>query len=393
MRIESTTTAVSWIPSEAIRGLPSLPFELGFGSYDEPPPDRIDDLAGLHAQGRYRFAQQLTAWVDVEDGRVTAYGHEGRSFISPTTMALGRTRVAFQPHAFPDVVPEPEVRDDRVTFRRSAGGRPGVPAPRLLRGRPFAQWLGPVVWTTLELTLHADGRADGGLVGATPFPRHWVYDADGHLVAKSGRDGLLRLVPHGLQGEHSVGPAGLPRLRDRRRVGAGAPAVHHDHARREAARRALDAGRTLVEQGDTGTDLFVLLDGVLAVEVDGDEVAQVGPGAVLGERAGLADGRRTSTLRAVTPCRVARARRDEIDPAALEELAEAHRREDADLRPVVVPAAATSGSPAAGAQRVAIGHLDPGTVERHRCRRTRAPAGPGWSWAVRHRRARRPRSG
>ena len=69
----------------------------------------------------------------------------------------------------------------------------------------------------------------------------------------------------------------------------------------------LDTGRTLVEQGEMGDDLFfVLAHGVLSVEVDGAEVAQVGPGAVLGERAALGDGRRMFTLRAVTPCRVAR---------------------------------------------------------------------------------------
>lgn len=41
MRIESSVTAVSWIPSEAIEGLPKLPFELGIGHYDEPPPDQL----------------------------------------------------------------------------------------------------------------------------------------------------------------------------------------------------------------------------------------------------------------------------------------------------------------------------------------------------------------
>ena len=42
----------------------------------------------------------------------------------------------------------------------------------------------------------------------------------------------------------------------------------------------MKAGATLVEQGDKGSDMYVLLDGVLTVEVDGAPVAQVGPGAV-----------------------------------------------------------------------------------------------------------------
>ncbi|MDQ2981860.1 MAG: cyclic nucleotide-binding domain-containing protein, partial [Actinomycetota bacterium] len=69
------------------------------------------------------------------------------------------------------------------------------------------------------------------------------------------------------------------------------------------------------------------LDGVLSVEVDGEPVAEVGPGALLGERALLEGGRRTATLRAATPARVAVVPADAIDEAALPELAAAHRRE------------------------------------------------------------------
>ena len=48
------------------------------------------------------------------------------------------------------------------------------------------QYFSPIAWSTLELTLHADGRSERRLVGASPFPRHWVYDGDGSLTAKSG---------------------------------------------------------------------------------------------------------------------------------------------------------------------------------------------------------------
>ena len=43
MRIEKAVTAVTWIPSEAIEGMPKLPFELGITHYDPPPPDRIGE--------------------------------------------------------------------------------------------------------------------------------------------------------------------------------------------------------------------------------------------------------------------------------------------------------------------------------------------------------------
>jgi hypothetical protein len=53
------------------------------------------------------------------------------------------------------------------------------------------------------------------------------------------------------------------------------------------------------------------------------------PGAVVGERALLEDGRRTATLRAVTGCVIAAAAR-QIDRGALARLAGQHHREDTD---------------------------------------------------------------
>ena len=44
----------------------------------------------------------------------------------------------------------------------------------------------PLVWTTLSLTLQADGQAEFAMTGASPFPRHWIYDHAGQLAGKSG---------------------------------------------------------------------------------------------------------------------------------------------------------------------------------------------------------------
>jgi CRP-like cAMP-binding protein len=68
---------------------------------------------------------------------------------------------------------------------------------------------------------------------------------------------------------------------------------------------------------------------VVTVSVVAQVVAELGPGAVLGERATIEDGCRTSTVTARTTCRVA-----VTDPAALEAdvrrtLAGEHRREGA----------------------------------------------------------------
>jgi CRP-like cAMP-binding protein len=41
----------------------------------------------------------------------------------------------------------------------------------------------------------------------------------------------------------------------------------------------------LVQQGQQGDKLFLLFDGVLRVEIDGQPVAEVGPGAIVVELA------------------------------------------------------------------------------------------------------------
>ena len=74
MRIESSVTSLSWIPSEAVTGLNRAVFDTGVTHYDDPPPDRIDDLEEMRDAGSFRFANHLAAWVEVNfpkfsDGR------------------------------------------------------------------------------------------------------------------------------------------------------------------------------------------------------------------------------------------------------------------------------------------------------------------------------------
>jgi CRP-like cAMP-binding protein len=91
----------------------------------------------------------------------------------------------------------------------------------------------------------------------------------------------------------------------------------------------LQPEEVLVEQGEPGTTVFLVLDGVLSVEVDGESVAEVAPGAIVGERAVVEGGIRTATLRAVTNARVAEADPEQFESSDLEALAAGHRREDA----------------------------------------------------------------
>src|SRR5215211_5953484 len=91
MRIESSVTAVSWIPSDAIEGMPKIPFELGVGHYDEPPPDQLGegDLERLRDEDRFREANALRGWIEAEGGKIVAYGHEGGGLVGSTRFRLG----------------------------------------------------------------------------------------------------------------------------------------------------------------------------------------------------------------------------------------------------------------------------------------------------------------
>src|SRR5256714_781783 len=186
MRVEKSVTSVTWIPSEAIHGMTKLPFEMGVAHYDEPPPDQLDDLEALRQADAFREANELRAWVEFEDGKPSVYGYSGGGHIGVTRIKLGSRELSFPAVKYPVVQGEPEVGDDHVRFVQSAGGHMGLPAPRRVRGRPFFRIRSASAWTTLALTIRADGSFEHELAGASPFPRHWIYDDSGTLVQKAG---------------------------------------------------------------------------------------------------------------------------------------------------------------------------------------------------------------
>ncbi len=328
MRIESSVTAISWIPSDAIEGMPKLPFELGVARYDEPPPEHLEegDLERLRAEDRFREANRLAAWIDVEDGKIVSHGYEGTGLVGSTTFSLGVTDITIPGVAFEVLRHEPEVQKNAVRFVQTVGGRAGFPAPRRVIGRPFVRIHSATAWTTLALTIRTDGSSEHELVGASTFPRHWIYDRDGNLGAKSGtidfkawyREAHGERTPWGDEESDAF-------------VTAAESALEREISRELMAgkmipeRRTLEPDETLVEQGAPGDELYLVLDGVLAVEIDGEEVAEIGPGAIVGERALLEGGTRTATLSARTRCRVAVIPGELIDRQELEDLAATRR--------------------------------------------------------------------
>jgi CRP-like cAMP-binding protein len=298
-RVESSVTSVSWIPLDAMQRLQKLAADPQVSHWDPPPPDRLDRLDDLIADDAIRFANELRAFIDVEDGRITGHGRLGGSRVGRTTLPAGSKEVAFSAVALPDLCPDPELGATWVRFVQTAGGRSGVPLPRRLRRPPFVQLVAPTVWTTLALTLHADGSSRHEVVGASPFPRHWVYDGTRRLVAKSGlvdfarwRRSAAKHTPWGDEESPALMTAVESALeRQLSRVILDA----------RPSFRTLKPGATLIQQGEPGRELFLLLEGMLAVEADGEVVTEVGPGAVLGEMALL---QHDVMLVSVVPARV-----------------------------------------------------------------------------------------
>jgi hypothetical protein len=331
-RHEGLVTSLSWIPSEAIEGAQRLAFDSGITHYDPPPPTDNMDVLALREQDRFRFANELRAFISVNDaGDIVDYGYQGGGVMGSTLVDLRAVKHRFQAVQLADIQREPERGDGWVRFTQTCGGRTGMPAPRRVRRRPYIQWQAPLVWTTLSLTLYADGRAEHALIGASRFPRHWVYDADNRLSHKSGltdfkdwyRKSFGKHTPWGDQDSEALVTAVETALE----TSLSAQLMQGGGKKRVVK---YPAGAVLFEEGAAGTDVLLVLDGVVRVERGGERLAEYGPGALLGERAHLEGGVRTSSNVAVTPCRVALFDAALLDRADLEELAAGHRREDAE---------------------------------------------------------------
>jgi Cyclic nucleotide-binding domain len=315
MRVESRVLSVSWVPSDVVTRAARLPFVRALPGADEPPPDELVDPGPLLAAGRIRQANELCAWVEFdESGSPVAWDYAG-------VPALGESE-----GGFPVRRSEPAVSEHAVRFVQTVGGRLGGTVPRRVAGRPFFRLEAPVAWTTVGLTIESDGRTRGELIGASPFPRHWLYDESGRLQAKSAEIDFRRWLegsdtretPWGTEESRefvALAESALERQVSQRVMGAR-PRV-----------RSVKAGTMLTEQGDRDDTIFLILDGIFDVDVGGQTVAEVGPGAVVGERGSL-EGRRSATLRARSDGRVVALAPGSLTRKERDQLAAGHRRED-----------------------------------------------------------------
>ncbi len=332
MRVEGSVTAISWVPADAIGPDARAALRLGTsGADDEPPVNLGPDIeATLDAVGdRYRFANHLWGFAEFDDdGEVRRYGEQGSGRLGHWRVHEG-LEMAIGTIPMPERRGEPAVGRGWVRFHQTWGARTASNIAKATLRPPFVRFDAPVAWTTLELTLHVDGRVDGRLAGASPFPRHWVYDTHGRLDATSAVTDWKAWAGTAIGGHTPWGdedsPAFLTAVQSTLERELAQMLLLRDTGR--PAVRQLHAGEVLTRQGDPGDELYIVVDGVVVVSVDGIEVVELGPGTVLGERAVLLDGRRTATVTAATPAKVMVVPAERVDRDRLAGLAASHRRE------------------------------------------------------------------
>jgi CRP-like cAMP-binding protein len=120
--------------------------------------------------------------------------------------------------------------------------------------------------------------------------------------------------------------------RERARALRYSPAMNADDLRRlreVGAEEEVVAGQTLIERGQYGAGLFVVLEGTVVVEAP-EGTRELGEGAVVGERALLSeDGLRTARVRAASDVRVLAVDRVEFERLCASDDSFAHRIADA----------------------------------------------------------------
>jgi hypothetical protein len=304
-----------------VEGAFKLPFAWGVAHYDHPPPDTSPDVEALLSADAIRFANQMQAWIDVEDGQIVEHGMTGGGRLGSTRVRLTKRGLTFAGVALPDLVATPEVLSDGVRFGQTCGGHTGAPVPRAIPHPPYVRVSAPIAWSTVELTLHTDGTSESKIAGASLFPRHYLYDTTGRLTYKTAiiryKDWLHKSEP-----EHSPW-AGMSELVPTARVKEEAERSLADTIlmsdRYEQYR--LPAGSMFGSRPIREDQVAVLLDGLLLVLLDDEPAVELGPGAIFDPSARTAESKEHAKIRTETDARFALLSRGQLDNELLLDVA------------------------------------------------------------------------
>src|SRR5437773_375330 len=94
--LEAAVAATVCCAAVAVSGGPRLAVDAGFTHYDEPPPGELEDIERLRATDRFRFANVLRAWIDVDAcGQVAGSGYSGGGLMGSAMVKLGALQHRF----------------------------------------------------------------------------------------------------------------------------------------------------------------------------------------------------------------------------------------------------------------------------------------------------------
>ena len=331
MKIESRVVAVSWIPSEAVKGAMKAPVRAGHRPLRRAAAGRAR-RPGRLAQAGHVPRRQRPPGVDRrrrrrEDHRLRLQRRR-RDRLDDDGPRLRQRHLPGRRRT-PPCSPSPRWATAGCGSSRPRAAAPACRRPGASPSRRSCSTTHPPRGRRCRSRSTPTVAREFDLVGASPFPRHWVYGPDGKLAAQvrawsTSRTGTATPSASTARGAARTRRRSSPRSSrpwsgSCRRVimGEGKPKI-----------RKLKEGAALTTQGEEADAIYLLLDGVIQVNVDGEEIANLGPGALIGERAVLEGGKRTATLVAVSPCKVAEARKVELDLDKLAEVSEGHRREE-----------------------------------------------------------------
>ena len=226
----------------------------------------------------------------------------------------------------PEISAPPEAYPDRVRFTHTAGGHTGAVIPRRVPHPPYVRLTAPLAWTTVALTIRNDGSSKAELAGASPFPRHYLYDTEGRLTYKSA---LIRYQDWLRRADEGDSPWGG--TWETAPVAEARPGVERSLADAmlsmgSVRQNSLATGTLLSSRPIADTEVHLLLDGILLIDFDGNPVLEAGPGAICDPTLRTPDSKLHVTVRARTPCRLAVLRRDRLDSEALLGVAAQQRR-------------------------------------------------------------------
>ena len=331
MRLESSVTSVSWIPSEAVTGaVLKGTFEAGFTHYDDPPPDELDDLEEMRLAGAFRFANHLAAWVEIEDGQIVDAGYSGAGFMGATSVRLANLRTTFEPVPLPDIRHEPEISDSVARFVQTTGGRTGLPRPAsreapAVRAVQSADGVDDARRSRFAPTARRSSRCSERASSPATGSTTTTDSSRRRSGSPTSRTGTATRSASTRRGASATRRRSSPRSRPR--SNASSPPRSCARTRRPRSARSRK-GKRLVRAGRVGQRPLPpprrCARGAHRRRADRRSGSRRDPRRARGARRRDPHRRRSKRR---PPCRVAVARPDQIDRAALLALAEKHRRE------------------------------------------------------------------